>query len=153
MSGNGGGACELCVGVHTSHCIGHTVGSGTGRHIVGMEGTSCTAAGSYREVLLALLNALLLVGACNRMLETGRIGGVSCDGNVNALVMHYSNALANVVRAVAANLCALAVRISDFLNNFKLACIIVKLGLNIGKAVDTGNNLSGVLSETVKDNA
>ena len=37
MSGNGGGAGELCVAVHTTHRVSQTVGSGTGGHIVRMQ--------------------------------------------------------------------------------------------------------------------
>ena len=45
VSGNGGGACELCVGVHSSHGVGHTVAGGTCSHVIGMEGSTCTTAG------------------------------------------------------------------------------------------------------------
>ena len=94
------------VRVHTAHGIGHSVGSRTSRHIVGMEGTACAAAGSDGEVFLSFLHALLLIGACHRMLETGGVGGVSGDGNVNALFPHDGNALGHVVGAVAVYLCA-----------------------------------------------
>ena len=67
---HGGGTGKLSVGMHTAHGIGHAVGSGAGCHVVGMQGTARAAAGGHGEVLLALLDALLLVGAGNRMLET-----------------------------------------------------------------------------------
>ena len=67
---HGGGTGELGVGMHTTHGVGHAVGSGAGCHVVGMQGTARAAAGGHGEVLLALLDALLLVGAGNRMLET-----------------------------------------------------------------------------------
>ena len=67
---HGGGTGELGVGMHTTHGVGHAVGSGAGRHVVGMQGTTRAAAGGHGEVLLALLDALLLVGAGNGMLET-----------------------------------------------------------------------------------
>ena len=60
----------MSVGMHTAHGIGHAVGSGAGRHVVGMQGTTRAAAGGHGELLLALLDALLLVGAGNGMLET-----------------------------------------------------------------------------------
>ena len=45
----------------------------------------CTAAGSDREILFAFQGSLLLlIRARYRMLESGRVGGVSCDGNVYA---------------------------------------------------------------------
>ena len=150
---DGGGACELSVGVHTAHSVGHTVGGGAGGHVVGVEGTAGAAAGGNGEVLLALLDALFLVSAGNGMLEAGRVGGVSGDGNVDLLEMHDSNALADVVSAVAADICALAFRIADLTDDLQLVGEVVKLGLNVGKAVYTGDDLRGVLSETVKDNA
>ena len=67
---HGGGTGELGVGMHTTHGVGHAVGSGAGRHVVGMQGTARAAAGGHGEVLLALLDALFLVGAGNGMLET-----------------------------------------------------------------------------------
>ena len=88
MCRDGGGACELGVGVHAAHGVGHAVGSGTGSHIVGMEGTTRAAAGGDGEVLLALLDAFLLIGTGNGMLEAGGVGGVAGDGNVDALGVH-----------------------------------------------------------------
>ena len=67
---HGGGTGKLGVGMHTAHGVGHAVGSGAGRHVVGMQGTARAAAGGHGEVLLALLDALFLVGAGNGMLET-----------------------------------------------------------------------------------
>ena len=37
VSGHGGRACELSVAVHSTHGVGHTVGSGTCCHVVGMQ--------------------------------------------------------------------------------------------------------------------
>lgn len=60
VSGNGGGAGKLSVAVHSAHGVGQTVGSGTRRNVVGVEGTSCTAARSYGEVFLSVFNGPLL---------------------------------------------------------------------------------------------
>ena len=60
----------MSVGMHTAHGIGHAVGSGASGHVVRVQSAARTAAGGHREVLLALLDALLLVGAGNGMLET-----------------------------------------------------------------------------------
>ena len=46
VRGNGGGSCELRVGVHAAHGICHTIGSGTCSHVIGMQCTACAAAGS-----------------------------------------------------------------------------------------------------------
>ena len=59
VSRNGGGTCELCVGVHTAKGIGHTVGSRTCCHVIRMQGTSCTTAGSNGEVFLTCFDTLL----------------------------------------------------------------------------------------------
>ena len=75
------GACKLRVGVHTTHGIGHAVGR-WGR------APYCPDAGYGRmpppdateKYFLPLLDAFLLVGACNRMLEAGGVGGVAGDG-------------------------------------------------------------------------
>ena len=107
------------------------------------------AAGSYGEVLLACLHALLLVGACYRMLESGGVGGVSGDGNVYALFPHDGNALTNVVGAVAVYLCSRAVGVSLAEYFLQLAGVVVILGLHIGEAVDSCDDLSGIFSKAV----
>ena len=65
MSRHGGRASELSVAVHTAHGVGHAVGSGACSHVIGVQGTAGTTAGSDGEVLLAVLVAPLLVGAGN----------------------------------------------------------------------------------------
>ncbi len=52
VCGNRRRACELSVRVHAAHRVGHTVRSGTGSHVVGMQGAARTAAGGYGEVFL-----------------------------------------------------------------------------------------------------
>ena len=42
-----------------------------------MESSTCTAAGSNREVVLAVFSTPLLVGTCNGVLEAGGVGGVT----------------------------------------------------------------------------
>ena len=149
---DGGGTSELGVTVHTAHGVGHAVGSWTSGHVVGMQGTAGAAAGSDGEVLAAILHALLLVGAGNGMLEAGGVGGVTGDGNVNTLVTHDSNTLADVVTAVAVDGGALAIRVGDLVHDLQLAGVVVELGLNVSEAVDTGDDLSSVLAQAVQDN-
>ena len=48
VGGDGGGAGELSVAVHTAHGVGHAVGSGTCSHVIGVQGTAGAAAGSRR---------------------------------------------------------------------------------------------------------
>ena len=104
VSRNGGRTGKLSVRMHTAHGIGHTVGSRTCGHVIRMQGTAGAAAGSNREVLLSGFDALLLIGAGYRMLETGRVGGVTGDGNVNVLFPHDGNAFLNIVSTVAVDL-------------------------------------------------
>ena len=87
------------------------------------------------------------------MLETGRVGGVSCDGNVYALMPHDGHAFAYIVGTIAFDLCARTVAVGYLTNDFELAGEIVKLSLHICEAVDAGNDLGSVLSETVEDDA
>ena len=108
MSRNGRRTGKLSVGVHTAHGICHTVGGGACRHVIRVEGTACTAAGGNGEIVHAVFNAPFLIGACNRMLEAGRVGGVAGNGNPYLFKLHYSNALGNVIRTVALNGCARA---------------------------------------------
>ena len=149
VSRNGRAARELRVAVHTAHCIRHAVGSGTRSHIVRMQRSARAAARSNGEVFLAIFDRPFLVGTRNRMLETSRIGGVACDGNVHALVAHDRNALVYVVAAIAAHLGAVAVRIFCFGNDIQLACRIIIICFNIRKTVDTGDDLRGVFAKAV----
>ena len=142
---NGTGARELRIGVHTAPGVGHAVGGGAGGHVVRVQRAARAAAGGDGKVLLALLNALFLVSAGDRVLEAGRVGGVAGDGHVHAL--------ADVVRAVAADGGALALGVGDLAHDGQLAGVIIKLGLDIGEAVDTVDDLGGVLAETVEDDA
>ena len=120
-----------------------------------MKGTAGAAAGCNGEVLLAGFESFLLVGACNRVLETSRVGGVTCDGDINVLLPHDGNAFLYIVSAVAANLCTRAGRIlgvAGLGENLQLAGEVIKLSLNIGEAVDTGDDLGSILAEAVQDN-
>ena len=153
VSGNGGRACKLCVGVHTSHSIGHAVAGGTCCHVIGMKRSARAAARCNGEVFNTVFIAPFLVGACDGVLEAGGVGGVAGDGDVDALMVHDGNALADIVAAVAADVCTLALGVADLADDLQLAGIVIELGLDIGEAVDTGDDLSGVLAETVEDDA
>ena len=118
-----------------------------------MEGTACAAAGSDGEVLLALKDALFLVSARDRMLETGRVGGVTGDGDTDVLEVHDGNAFDDVVSAVALDGSADTVRIRSFGDDVDFAGEVVHLGLNIGETVDSRDDLSGVFTKTVQDDA
>ena len=151
MRRNGRRTGELSVGVHAPHRVGHTVGSGTGRHVVRVKGTTGTAAGSNGEVLLTVVVRPLLVGAGYRMLETRRVSRVTRNGDVDVFMAHNRNAFRNVVGAIAANLSAFAVGVGLFTNDFELAGIVVELSLDVSKTVDAADNLGGVFSKAVQD--
>ena len=153
MGGHGTGAGKLGVRMHTAHGVGHAVGGRAGSHVVRVQGTARTAAGGHGEILLALLDALLLIGAGHGMLEAGGVGGVAGDGHVHALMVHDGHALADIVGAVAADVGALALGVADLADDLELAGVVVELGLDIGEAVDTGDDLGSVLAEAVQDDA
>ena len=153
MSRYGGRACELRVGVHTTHGVGHTVGSRACRHVIRVERSACTAARCNGEVAFAHLDTFFFVRACNRVLEARRVGGVACDGYVYAFHVHDSNAFTNVVCAEAANFCTRTARVRYFANDSDFARSVVELCLYVGEAVDTADDLSGVFAETVEDYA
>ena len=56
------------------------------------EGAARAAAGGDGEILLALLDALLLIGAGDGMLEAGRVGGVAGDNQRKAHHLKNSSA-------------------------------------------------------------
>ena len=97
-----------------------------------MQGTTCAAAGGNGEVLFALFNALFLIGAGDGMLEAGGVGGVTGDGDINALMVHDGNALADIVSTIAADVCTLRLGIADLTDDLQLAGEVVKLRLDIG---------------------
>ena len=152
VGGHGGAACKLGVGMHTAHGVGHAVGGGAGSHVVGVQGTASAAAGSNGKVLLAVLDAPLLVGACDRVLKAGGVGGVARNGNIHALMAHYGHALVYVVSAIAAHVGTLALTVGGGLGDSQLAGVLIVLGLAVSEAVDTGDDLCSVLAETVQDN-
>ena len=80
------------------------------------------------------------------MLESGWVGGVTGDGNVNAFLPHDGNALCYVVSAVAVNLCTKSLGVGFSPQLLNLARIVIHLCLYVGKSIDSGNNLCSVLS-------
>ena len=83
--------------MHTTQRVGQAVACGACSHVIGMQGTARAAAGSDREVLLAVLDGPLLVGAGNQMLEADGVGGVAGDGALHVLLLHDGNAFHNIV--------------------------------------------------------
>ena len=153
MSRHRGGTCELGIAMHTAHGVGHAVRSRACCHVVRMEGTASAAAGSNGEVLLAILDAVLLVAASHRMLEAGGVGGVAGDGDVNVLQLHDGNAFLYGLSAVAANLGTEAIAVSHFLHDVNLVSLEVILGLHEGEAVDAADDLGSILAQAVQDDA
>ena len=152
MGGNGGRSGELGIRVHAAHGVGHAIGGRSCPHIVRMEGAAGAAAGGYRKVFLALLQTLLFIGAGDRMLETGRVGGVAGDRDIDAFQVVDGNALTDVVGTKAADFAAFAVRICRLLDNAQFTGRIVEAGLHIGEPVDPGDDLGCIFTKTVEDN-
>ena len=67
--------------------------------------------------------------------------------------MHNGNAFTDVIRTVAADVGTFAFRIADFADDLQLTGVVVKLSLYVGEAINTGNDLSSIFSEAVKDDA
>ena len=118
-----------------------------------MQGAASAAAGGHGEILLAVLDGPLLIGARNQVLEAGGVGGVAGDGHVNALVLHDGHALKHVVGTVALHRGALAVGEGPGLLYLQLAGKEVVVGLYIGEAVDAGDYVGRVLAKAVEDYA
>ena len=134
------------VAVHSSHRIGHTVRSGTRRHIVGVEGSSGAAAARYGEVGSAVLDTPFFISAAYRMLETSGVSGVTGDTRVDFFHSHYSDAFVYVVRAVATYFCSFAVTISGFFNDGEGVGVLVVFGLYVSEAVYSADDISRVFS-------
>ena len=153
MSRHRAGAGELCVGVHAAEGVSHTIGSGTGCHVIGMERTARTTTGSYAEVGLACEDTLLLVRTGYGVLEASGVGGVTGDGDIHVLFPHDGYAFAHVVSTIAVHLGTGAIAVSRFLDHLELAREIVELGLYIGEAVDAADDHGSVLAQTIEDAA
>ena len=153
VSGHGRRTCKLCVRVHTAQGVGHTVGSGTSSHVVGVERTTRTATRGYAEVGQALAGALLLIGTSGGVLEARGVGGVTRDGYVHVFLPHDGNTFANIVSTIAVDGSTRTVGVSDTLYFLQLTREIVKLSLYVGLTVDTADNHGSVLAKTVEDAA
>ena len=138
--------------MHPAHSIRHAVGSGTRRHIVGVQSSARTAAGSHGEVFDVVFIAPLFIGARNGMLESRGIGGVARNGNADLFQLHDRHAFGNVVRAIAFDLCAGTVGKRLFVDHIHRFRRMIERRFHIGKAVDSRNNIRRVFSKTVQNN-
>ena len=153
VRGNGRGARELRIRVHSAHRICHAVGRRTRRHVVGVQRSARAAARCDGEVLKADLVAPLLIGARDGMLEARGVGGIARDGDAHLLQLHDRNAFGDVVRAIALDLCAGTVRIGDLVGDGNRLRIGIKHRFAIGEAVDAGDDERRVLAKAVEDDA
>ena len=87
------------------------------------------------------------------MLEAGRVGGVAGDGNIYLFHLHNRYAFLYVVAAEASNLRLISIGESNLANYGQLAGEVVIFGFHIGKAVDSGNDVSCILAQTIEDDA
>ena len=114
-----------------------------------MKRTACTTAGSDGEVFFAHFDAFLFIGPGYRVLETRRVRRVARNGNVDTFVVHDGYAFADVVGTEAADGSAFALGVGNFPDDVQFTGLVIKLGLDIGEAVDTGNDLGRILAEAV----
>ena len=87
------------------------------------------------------------------MLETGGVGGVAGDGDVDAFEVHDGDAFTDVIGAIASDFCAFAVGVGFFADDFDFAGEVVEFGLDVGESVDSADDEGGVFSESVEDDA
>ena len=153
MRRNGAGARELRVGVHAAHRVRHAVAGRAGGHVVRVERAARAAARSDGEVLLAVLDAPLLVGAGDGMLEARRVRGVARDRDADVLELHDRDAFRDVVRAVAVDGRARALRERLLRDDLDLLGLVVERRLDVREAVDAADDVRGVLAEAVQDDA
>ena len=82
--------------------------------LCGGDAQHAAAQGGDYLLYTSLLDARLLVGACDRVLEAGRVRGIAGDGDIDTLVMHDGNALADIVSTVAADIGALTLGVDVY---------------------------------------
>lgn len=137
MCRNTGRPCELSIAVHTPHGIRHSVGSWSCSHIIWMQSTSRATSTGNGEVRLANCQTLLFVRSCHGMLESCRIGGITCYRDINIFLPHNSNTFTHVIGTIASHLQSIRIRSIGYLSDdMKFRSIIVKLSLYISEAVN-----------------
>ena len=144
--------CELCIWVHSSHCVCHTIACRTCCHIVWVKCSSCATTWCNREVCFAFFVAEFFVGSCNRVLESGWVGWVTSDWYINIFMFHDCNAFVYIVSAVASNFASVTIRESPCFHNVEFCVQIIIFGSNISETVYTRNDVCSVFSKTVQDN-
>ena len=117
-----------------------------------MQGPTRTAARGHGKVFLALFNAFLFIGSGHRMLEPGGVSGVSGDGYIHFFQMVDGHAFPDVIGTEAAYFCPASRGECSFLHHGQGAFCVIKLGFYIGKAIDPGNDIGGILSQSVENN-
>ena len=116
-----------------------------------MQRPARAAAAGDGEILFAVLNRPFLVSARDGVLETGGVGGVAGDGDIDILKAHDGNAFGDVVRTVDADCRTLALGVGGLFDDLDLTGVVVHLGLHIGEAVDAADDERGVLAKPVED--
>ena len=150
VRGYGGGTCELRVGVHPAHGVGHAVAGRARSHVVGVERSARAAARCNGEVLLAVFVAPLFIGARNGVLEARGVGGVAGDGYRYVFHLHDGDAFGNAVCAVALYLGPAAFGEGDGVGDLYRFGVGVELRPAIGETVDAGDDVGRILAKTVE---
>ncbi len=87
------------------------------------------------------------------MLEAGRVGRVTGNGNVYVLLPQDGYTFAHIVGAIALHLGTGTVRVGNLLHHVHLTRIVVELSLYVGEAVDATDDHGSILAQTVQNDA
>ena len=83
------------------------------------------------------------------MLEAGGVRGIAGDGYADILLVHNRNALLDIIGSVALDGRAYPLGVGSLTDDVQLGTVIVVLCLYKGESIDPGNDLSGVLAQSV----
>ena len=87
------------------------------------------------------------------MLEARRIRGVTGDRHAHILGLHNRHAFGHIVGTVAHDGRARTLRERLLLDNLELFRLVIKRRLHIRKAIDTADDISRILAQTVENHA
>ncbi len=80
------------------------------------------------------------------MLESGRIGGVSGDGDIAVFMFHDGDTFSGIISAEAADVGTVAIGESDLVLDDELISDTVKFGSDISETVDSGDDIARILA-------
>ena len=127
---------------------GHTVEAGPAAMLSGCS-VRPVPPPEATEKPLTLLDAFLLIGTGHGVLEAGGVGGVAGDGHIHPSWCMIATPGAHR-RSRSSGRSARSPYRYRFADDGQFAGVVIKLRLNIGEAVDAGDDLGGVCPEAVR---